>query len=399
MSHRNFRSSIEYDLHMNSHKYSDLLGVKRNLVEHKTKCYLRLVHTRLVRKSIRISATSHKRGDLLDKLSDWIQYATWLEKKRKRNLALAQKIELQRLATQYDNMTQQNRESKDIRTKSKSSNSLNSSSKLQSIKNPRALHDDRTYLNSNNDSLSGNSFSNESASTHGVGKVKLKIKVDPNRYKEKPNTSTYFHTSTPRNFNSKRDRLVSQSSPLLQSALKASTQKKIYSPSDSLKPSHSLIIEKQFNCLECPKQFSLRSSFLRHVRAQHGIDTRSHQFVQYLKNQSSVSQQNALYNNVTFPTQPLPPSNLSYNEANFSTKLYDVAVNRKRKVQDGGLIPAESKPGKKIKLSLKLGRNRLKESSNDVMKLQLNSINYDERQQSSFQELSPATSPASKVCV
>ena len=122
---------MEHDLHMNSHKYSNMLGYKRNPVEYKNKINRRLVHTKLVRKSIRIRATSHKRGDLLDKLSDWIQYATWLEKKRKRNLALAKKAAYQRMLANNENINEERREYKDIHTKSKSSLASSINSKFE----------------------------------------------------------------------------------------------------------------------------------------------------------------------------------------------------------------------------------------------------------------------------
>ena len=351
---------------MNSHKYSDLLGVKRNPVEHKTKLHKRLVHTKLVRKSIRIRTSSHKRGDLLDKLSEWIQYTSWLEKKRKRNLALAKKIEQQRLSSHYNNEMQEKREFKDIHTKSKSSRE---------------------------------SFDKDSQGIQGTGKVKLKIKVDPSRYKEMPSTSPTYFSSTPRNFYNQSEPLMSQASPLLQSALMASTQNK-FNNVPSTSKSSPMYHQKQFSCQDCPKQFSLRSSFVRHARKQHRTDTRSRHFLQYLKNQATT--QNKINRNVSFPTKPLPVSKLNLNlKSNkmFETDGYGSAIKRKRKSEDGNVSAPQSKPCKKIKLSLKLGKSKLRESYNEKTPPERNCSDHDDWQRSSAQIVSPTTSPASKVCV
>ena len=351
---------------MNSHKYSDLLGVKRNPVEHKTKLHKRSVHTKLVRKSIRIRTTSHKRGDLLDKLSEWIQYTSWLEKKRKRNLALAKKIEQQRLSSHYSNEMQQKREFKDIHTKSKSSRE---------------------------------SFDKDSQGIQGTGKVKLKIKVDPSRYKEMPSTSPTYFSPSPRNYYNQSEPLMSQASPLLQSALMASTQNK-FNNVPSTSKSSPIYHQKQFSCQDCPKQFSLRSSFVRHARKQHRTDTRSRHFLQYLKNQAT--NQNKISGNVSFPTKPLPVSKLNLKlKSNkiFETDGYGSAMKRKRKSEDGDLSSPQSKPSKKIKLSLKLGKSKLRESYNEKTPPERNCNDHDDWQRSPAQIVSPTTSPASKVCV
>ena len=399
--HRNFRSSIEHDLHMNSHKYSNMLGIKRNPVEYKNKINRRMVHAKLVRKSIRIRTTSHKRGDLLDKLSDWIQYATWLEKKRKRNLALAKKAAYQRMLANNENVTEERREYKDIHTKSKSSMASSINSKFDNSQNYEELYDNRNYRNGRN-SLSHDSFESENGSTPGAGKVKLKIKVDPSRYNKMLSSPTYC-SSNLNNSHNQTETHVSQTSPLLQSALMASTQNNFNRKSATIK-SLPIRNQKQFQCSDCPKQFSLRSSFIRHARKQHETDTRSRHFLQYLKNQATG--QNETFDNLSFPNELLPASRLNLNKRNRSVKLnsnehdgYSITMKRKRKSDDGDASPFNAKPGKKIKLSLKLGKNKPKESYNQTAIPQHNSNEHEDWQQSLFQDASPASSPAFQVCM
>ena len=370
---------------MNGHKYSRLLGIKRNPTDYKTKIFQRLVYARIIRKSIRITASGHKRGNLLDKLSDWIQYVTGLEKKRQKNAALAKKLERQRSLADARNQTQQKRESKDIRTKSKSSNSPNGDMNIK-----------------------------------GGGKVKLKIKVDPSRYRDTPNSSSPMHIN-----NSRVDRTQYLSSPLLQSALMSSTTRNSDSMLTNQTTSESTFSEKLFNCEHCTKQFSIRSSFLRHVRAQHGIDTRSQQFLQHLKHQttypSSIPRQEMGSCKSSLQKRALEPSRVNSSNFTSSRKLHskDKGVrsdgygkftsNRKRKIQEtvecDSIVstshPSFSNSGKKIKLSLKLGKG-IRKGNNDSLynkkKNDLPSSNVVIGDNSSFQELSPATSPASKVC-
>ena len=399
--HRNFRSSIEHDLHMNSHKYSNMLGIKRNPVEHKNKINRRLVHTKLVRKSIRIRTTSHKRGDLLDKLSDWIQYATWLEKKRKRNLALAKKAAYQRMLANNENINEERREYKDIHTKSKSSMASSINYKFENSQNYEELYDNRKYRNGRN-SLSRDSFDSESGGTQGAGKVKLKIKVDPSRYNKMLSSPTYC-SSNLNNSHGQTETHVSQTSPLLQSALMASTQNN-YNRKSANSKSLPIRNQKQFQCSDCPKQFSLRSSFIRHARKQHGTDTRSRHFLQYLKIQATG--QNETFNNLSYPNEHLPASRHNLNKGNRRIKLnanehdeYNITMKRKRKSDDEDASPFNTKPGKKIKLSLKLGKNKPKESYNQRVIPQHNSNEHDDRQQSLFPDASPASSPAFQVCM
>ena len=395
--HRNFRSSIEHDLHMNSHKYSNMLGIKRNPVEYKNKINRRLVHTKLVKKSIRIRTTSHKRGDLLDKLSDWMQYATRLEKKRKRNLALAKKAAYQRMLANNENITEERREYKDIHTKSKSSLVSSINSKFENSHNYEELYDNRKYRNGR---LSQDSFESEIGGTQGAGKVKLKIKVDPSRYNKMISSPTYC-TSNLNNSHGQTETRVSQTSPLLQSALMASTQNNYNRKSGTAK-SLPIRNQKQFQCFNCPKQFSLRSSFIRHARKQHGTDTRSRHFLQYLKNQATS--QNETFDNLSFPNEHLQASRLNFNKSNRSIKLnsnehdgYKITMKRKRKSNDEDSSPFNSKPGKKIKLSLKLGKNKPKESYNQTAIPQHNSNEDEDWQQSLFQDASPASSPSFQV--
>ena len=410
---------------MNGHKYSQLLGVKRKQSEYKTRNFQRSVYAKLVRKSIRICTTSHKRGDLLDKLSDWIKYAARLEKKRQRKVALAKKIEQQQLIDSYRKNTSQKRESKDIRTKSKSSFSPTGNAKFQHMEAT-----DNSESSSNNflatSPLSPNAVPKEIGNTHGVGKVKLKIKVDPNRYKDTPNSSpsSYF-SSTPMYFNRKKDhRIPPLSSPLLQSALLASTNRNIDYLSTSLSMSSPTMAKKLLNCAHCSKQFTIRSSFLRHARTQHGIDTKSQPFLQYLKYQGtkkiSAARQGMESFNLSLPTKPLPPSKINSRKAtsfdelnstykNVSTDAYGGLSNKKkRKIQkpiaEKQLIKSSQAPAshsnKKIKLSLKLGKSKTKANvrrrcQNDTP--ESSDLSYSGWQSSSFQELSPATSPTSKV--
>ena len=386
---------------MNSHKYSNLLGVKRNPVDYKHKINRRLVHTKLVRKSIRIRTTSHKRGDLLDKLSDWIHYANWLEKKRKRNLALARKMEYHRALTYRNNTEKETREFKDLRTKTKSSLALNFSPNFETSQNYEEFYDNRKHRN-NRTSISRNSFESENGGTQGAGKVKLKIKVDPSKYKENPILSPTY-SSYQNNPQNQREKQVSHTSPLLQSALKASSQNNMNNKCASSKLSH-INREKQFDCHECPKQFSLRSSFIRHVRKQHGTDTRSRQFLQYLKNQGT--DQNKMFNNVSFPAVSLPASKLDLSKTTHCFKInstekagYNITMKRKRKNEDSDASPFQTKPGKKIKLSLKLGKSNTKESYKGATMPQRRSNELHEWHQSSFQNISPASSPTLQVCI
>lgn len=324
--------------------------------------------------------------------------------------------------------TQKKRESKDIRTKSKSS--------ISPSRNASLMHMDSSeeyYVGGNNamtnSSLSRHSFTNEAGNTQGAGKVKLKIKVDPSRYRDTLNTSpSSFFTSTPTYIKkSKADGIQYLSSPLLQSALMASTTKNADNMSTSLAASPSTFSEKLFNCVHCPKQFSIRSSFLRHVRTQHGIDTRSQQFLQHLKHQvtypSSIAKQEMSSYNSSLPRLSLEPSTVNSNKFNSVRKLHSkgkgvsnntygkLTPNRKRKRQEivehesvrPSFQPSVSNSGKKIKLSLKLGKGKRKVNDDAIYHTMkndspnLNTLVGNRWQKSSFQELSPATSPALKV--
>mgnify|MGYP003307209651 FL=1 len=104
---------------MGGHKYSQLLGIKRNPVEYKMKVFRRKVYAKLIKKSIRISLTGHRRGHLLDKLSEWLKYTAWLESKRRKKVEYAQLFRAQQLAIFERLEIGHERESKDIFTKSK----------------------------------------------------------------------------------------------------------------------------------------------------------------------------------------------------------------------------------------------------------------------------------------
>ena len=413
---------------MNGHKYSQLLGVRRKPFEYKTRQFQRSVYAKLVRKSIRICTTRHKRGDLLDKLSEWIKYAARLEKKRQRKFTMAKKIKQQQLIDSYRKKTSQKRESKDIRTKSKSSFSLTGNARFQHIETTdNSGRSGYNFLVTS--PISPNAVQNETGNTHGVGKVKLKIKVDPSRYKDTPSSSpsSYF-SSTPTDFNNKKDyRIPPLSSPLLQSALHASTNRNIDYLSTSLSMSTPTMAKKLLNCADCSKQFSIRSSFLRHARTQHGIDTKSQPFLQYLKYQDtkkiSPVRQGMESFDLSLPTEPLPPSVINSRKATSFNKLNSPFKNassdaygglpnkKKRKIQKPiaveRLITSSQAPAshtnKKIKLSLKLGKSKTERKANARRTCQndtpeLNDLSYSGWQPSSFQELSPATSPSSKVC-
>ena len=416
---------MEYDLHMNGHKYSQLLNYKHKAYEFKTKLFQRKLYAKLVRKSVRICTTRHRRGHLLDKLSEWLESNKKLEERRRRRMKRKQILEKRRALAERRKQKKEQREPKDIRTKSKSSVALSNNGGLFVMPPDRSGFSPSSGLDSPmhsmlNSSSSRNSSASEAGSTPASGKVKLKIKVDPNKYRDMIQTSpATFSTSTPTGF--KRNNSHQQfsfQSPLLQSALMASTVEKIKSSNTKLHSTSPTTPDKIFYCLYCPKQFSIRSSYLRHARTQHGIDTKSQQFLETLREQTthSASIVQASGDYIEFPTHPLPPSEVISNssqsqKSNVKRKSsMSKKSTKKRKAEemfteDSSTFSQNQIPptGKKIKLSLKLGKaknNSIGEASS--LNQHRNSTEAytapeNRWQQSSFQMLSPATSPSSKV--
>jgi len=359
---------------MGGHKYSQLLGIKRNPVEYKMKVFRRKVYAKLIKKSIRISLTGHRRGHLLDKLSEWLKYTAWLESKRRKKVEYAQQFRAQQLAILERLEIGHQRESKDIFTKSKSSISHNTG-----LCNSKTV--EGSYYKNNDsiqNSISGHSLhSNTSKSAPTSGKVKLKIKVDPSRYRDSPNTSpSSFFPFTPTGINmNKYSHSPNTSAPRLQSTLNSAKNNDTIPSSGS-----SVFRSKLFNCAYCSKQFTIRSSYLRHARKQHRIDTKSQPFLQHLKslciNTKSDAKNNLKSYNSTLTKQPLSPSEIvpnsdsDHNQSNMmGLKSKIQRHNKHNKTQKFGVLASDSrslaKPsseapksgGKKIKLSLKLNTN------------------------------------------
>ena len=240
-------------------------------------------------------------------------------------------------------------------------------------------------------------------------------------------SSPPFSTSTPTGINKGENHQKLSFSPLLQSALMAYPKNRTSENiSTILDHSGSNYPKKIFYCAHCSKEFSIRSSYLRHARTKHGIDTKSQQFLRSLKHQyqSSRFQHQLGAHGLQFPPHPLPPSAVLANKSQPLEKLivkrkklsneagHTRSLTRKRKAHEefmlegSGSVPQPSvspHPNKKIKLSLKLGKSQHKAINNTPSHQQQGnstnsgSVSNCTWQQSSFQEISPATSPASKV--
>ena len=165
------------------------------------------------------------------------------------------------------------------------------------------------------------------------------------------------------------------SAPRLQSTLNSAKNNDTIPSSGS-----SVFRSKLFNCAYCSKQFTIRSSYLRHARKQHRIDTKSQPFLQHLKslciNTKSDAKNNLKSYNSTLTKQPLPPSEIVPNSDSDHNQSIMMGIkskiqrrNKHNQTRKFGILASDSrslaKPsseapksgGKKIRLSLKLNKN------------------------------------------
>lgn len=230
---RNFRSSLEYDLHMRSHVYSRFLA-RRRLAFSKAagkngskirtskgwllwKCK-NAARVNLLRKSLQILRSGHRRGNLLAKFRRLMEAR--LEAQVQRQKARADK---ERLALEKERQRQ-----------------LQRSSTLAAT----TPNDSLTVLPS--------------------GKVRLKLKVDPAKLQQ---LSRSFSNNSP----------VATASPSAAAPPQANVSEANNHAAAAAKD------EVMFFCRLCPSSFKLKKNYVRHARNQHRLDTNSAEFQRHLR--------------------------------------------------------------------------------------------------------------------
>jgi len=216
---RTFRSTTEHDLHASSHKFSRLLGFKRPSREVRSRSRLRGY---LVQRSLKVSLTKGNRGDLYRR---YISRMHQLEKERE----------------------ERKRVRREQREEEKRQRVLAEEEAAEALKTPQQT----SFLK---DLLEGSGDSHSSQAS----KVKLKIKVDPSRFKAAPTSSPSPVQMTPPP--------MSAPPSVLKLSIPAGVIPSTRPESPAASPTHF-----DFKCDQCPKSFQARSSWLRHVRSKHGL--------------------------------------------------------------------------------------------------------------------------------